>query len=81
MRFKVKLEQEFDPLSSESEFKASLYEDPPNGKLRYVAVAFAGTKEDALLAVKAKRDAFEARREPEWFSLEDVPEPQSLKAV
>ncbi len=81
MRYKVKLEQEFDPLTSDTEFKASLYEDPPNGKLRYVAVAFASTKEEALLAIRRKRDAFEARREPEWFSLEDVPEPTSLKVV
>ncbi len=81
MKFIVSVIEEFDPVGPNMEFKAELFEDLPSGKHRYIAVAYGRTEEDALLAIKRKRDAFRARREPKWYSLEDVPEPQSLKAV
>lgn len=81
VKFLVSVTEEFDPRAAGMEFKAELFEDLPSGKTRFIAVAYAGTEEDALLAIKRKRDAFRARREPKWYRLEDVPEPQSVKAV
>ncbi len=81
MRYKVKVERDPDDAVLGQEFTATLYEDPPNSRLRSVGVVFGASKEEALLKARRKRDAIEARSEPEWFSLEDVQESQSLKAV
>ncbi len=80
MRYKVKLERDGEDAAF-GEWKATLYEDPPSSKLRYVAVAFGNSRDEVLRRIRGKRDVWEARREPEWVSLDDVPEPQSLKAV
>ena len=79
MNYKVKLEN--NPGSTFEKWKATLYEDPPGDPLLLVAVVFADTREEALAGARQKRDAWETRCEPEWLTMDDVPEPQSLKAV
>ena len=76
-RYKVKLEQRPD-----GDWQATLYEDPVDAPLRMVTVSVAESRNKALFSAKQKRDNIERRAEPEWVTLDDeVPEPQSLRAV
>lgn len=78
-RFKVKLERK-----SNGWYHAYLYEDVPNKPLRFTEeTAVSEDREECLREIRMKRDYLVmGEGEPEWLDLaDDVPEPQSLKAV
>lgn len=76
MRYKVKLWEDADGF-----WTASLYEDPVNRPLNWTGeLVTEKTREDALREIRAKRDYIESDKgEAEWLTLDDVPEPQSLR--
>ena len=76
-RYKVKLEQ-----TVHGNWCATLYEDPVGKPLRDTGQwEIAPTREKALERINAVRDALDSPSEPEWVTLDEVPEPQSLRAV
>ena len=76
MRYKAKVWQD-----SDGWWRGQLFEDPVNASLRWTGeVAVAQDRDEMLRELRAKRDYLElGKGEAEWLTLDDVPEPQSLK--
>ena len=79
MKFKVKIEH--DPNSTLGAYKGSLYEVDRKGEMELVTCAWDDDRDDLLRHLRDRRDAWLSRSEPVWVDLDDVPEPQSLRAV
>lgn len=80
MRFKLKIEEQAD---SAWPWKGTLYVDPPGSRMEAVSTILSGTREEVIAEAKERKARMERLEEqrPEWLSLDDVPEPQSIRVA